>query len=57
MTLRQHEVKELYINYIVKEVRLMGWKQLDTKCPVCGEPLYTDTSTGEVCCLNCDYEK
>lgn len=35
----------------------MGWKQLDIKCPECGEPLYQDTSTGEICCLNCDYEK
>lgn len=35
----------------------MGWKQLDSKCPQCGEPLHQDTSTGEVCCLNCDYEK
>lgn len=35
----------------------MAWKQLNKPCPKCGEPLFEDTSSGDECCMSCDYEK
>ena len=29
---------------------------MDKTCPICGNPLITDISTGEKYCQNCDYE-
>ena len=29
---------------------------MDKTCPVCGNPLITDPSTGERYCQHCDYE-
>jgi uncharacterized Zn finger protein (UPF0148 family) len=34
----------------------MAWQKLFDTCPKCGESLYADTSTGDVVCLECDYE-
>ena len=34
----------------------MAWQQLFDTCPECGANLHADTSTGDVVCLECDYE-
>lgn len=35
----------------------MAWVKIPQPCPKCGNTLYKDTATGEVCCESCDYSK
>ena len=34
----------------------MAWSEIKETCTKCGSPLYEDTSTGEVVCLECEEE-